>query len=655
MMGYTPFSIIGTGHALPVNNVHNIEFATHLDTSDEWIVQRTGISSRRFVDSNETMTTLAAEAAGRALASSQRVACDLGLIILCTSTPDNLFGSASKIQHAIGAVNAASFDVTSACSGLAVGFNVAVHMLSSYRTVMVIGADTLSRFLDMNDRNTCVLFGDGASAVLLEVAASPSFIFHHKMLTKSEAHAALGIRLGASKVTSTVCPSYAARGSSAYGYVHMDGKNIFSMAVELVPKLILETCAEIGLKPDEVDHFILHQANKRIIDRVIKVLQICPEKCRWEGSDIANTSAASIGTALDRLIKTKTIVPGNLLLICGFGAGFTAAATVFRYNFEATVKRQSIPSPRKRPLIIFGTMLHGELAHHYFNLSMEYEPVAFAVDKEFLHGEHKVRHLGLPILPFESIETFAGFGPQVTQMYIALEGGNHSKSSLRQLKFEQAKQKGYTCASYVHPSASNHSKSVGENCLILENCVLQAFSEIGDNTTIWSGTHVGHHSSIKGHCFIASQCVISGRVTINTGCYLGVNCTIRDGVSLGAFTFVGMDVGITHSTDKHSYLVIKQSSRLSTLGQLAKEIDSVEEAGEGCWIDNAVMNALEKMLSCDKVDTNRAISEVGLDSLMFSELQDELRIVTGHTIPLHDLLGFSPSQIVEYIKKMSQE
>ncbi len=433
-----PFSIIGTGHALPVNNLHNIEIAAHLDTNDEWIVQRTGISSRRFVNNNETLTTLAAEAAGRALASSQRVASDLGLIILCTSTPDNLFGSASKIQHAIGAVNAASFDVTSACSGLAVGFNVAVHMLSSYRSVMVIGADTLSRFLDMDDRSTCVLFGDGASAVLLEAAASPSFIFHHKMLTNSEAHDALGIPLGASKVTNTVFPSYAARDSSAYGHVQMDGKNVFRLAVELVPKLILETCAEIGLKPDEVDHFILHQANKRIIDRVIQVLQICPEKCRWEGSDIANTSAASIGIALDRLIRSKTIVPGNVLLICGFGAGFTTAATVFRYNFEGTAKRRSIPSPRprKRPLIIFGTMLNnGELAHHYFYLSKEYQPVAFAVDREFLHGEHKVRHLGLPILPFESIETFAGFGPHAAEMYIALEGGNHSKSSLRQLKF----------------------------------------------------------------------------------------------------------------------------------------------------------------------------------------------------------------------------
>jgi 3-oxoacyl-[acyl-carrier-protein] synthase-3 len=175
-VGYTSFSIIGTGHALPVNNIHNIDIATHLDTIDEWIVQRTGFSSYRFVNINETMTTLAAEASGRQLASSQRVASDLGLVILCTSTLDNLFGSASLIQHAIGAVNAASFDITSACSGLAVGFNVAVHMSSSYRTAMVIVADTLSRFLDMNDRSTCVLFGDGASAIHLILVCLCSII-----------------------------------------------------------------------------------------------------------------------------------------------------------------------------------------------------------------------------------------------------------------------------------------------------------------------------------------------------------------------------------------------------------------------------------------------------------------------------------------------
>jgi 3-oxoacyl-[acyl-carrier-protein] synthase-3 len=314
--------IIGTGSALPTRRVSNAELAETVDTSDEWIVERTGIRFRHIAGPDETTATLAADACRAALGSAGIAAQDIDLIVLATATPDQTFpASATKVQAMLGIDDCVAFDVAAVCSGFLYALQVADSMLRSgaARRALVIGAETFSRILDWEDRATCVLFGDGAGAVVLEAQDTGARGILAVRLHADGRHNELLYVDGGPSTTGTV------------GKVRMKGREVFRHAVVNLASVMTETLAVAGLSAGDVDWLVPHQANARILDATARKLNLSPDKVVVTVDQHANTSAASVPLALDTAVKDGRIKHGDLIVLEAMGGGFTWGAAVIRF------------------------------------------------------------------------------------------------------------------------------------------------------------------------------------------------------------------------------------------------------------------------------------------------------------------------------------
>ena len=323
-------TITGCGSAVPQRSVSNDQLSEIVETSDEWIASRTGIRERQVAGDGESTSTLAAMAARRALEMAQVDAQTVDLILLATSTPDDLFGSASQVQAQIGAQRAAAFDITAACSGFIVGMSTAAQFIYSgaYQTVLLIGADVLSRWVDWGDRRTCVLFGDGAGAVVLQAGNSDGLL-------------GFELRSDGSQYSCLTLP-YQSEGRShseavttqqgGFQPISMNGQEVYRFAVRQVPEVLEKAVYRAGLAIADIDWLLLHQANQRILDAVAKRLKVPGDRVISNMAVHGNTSAASIPLALDEWVREGKIQQGDIIAAAGFGAGLTWGATVFRWG-----------------------------------------------------------------------------------------------------------------------------------------------------------------------------------------------------------------------------------------------------------------------------------------------------------------------------------
>ena len=312
--------IKGTGSALPKNRVSNAELAARVDTSDEWITERTGIKFRHIAGPGETTATLATDAARKALEAASMTAADIDLIIVATATPDQTFpASATLVQHALGANGGVAFDVAAVCSGFLYAFSVAESMIraGSAKNALVIGSETFSRILDWEDRATCVLFGDGAGAVVL----SGEVGIRGALATRLHAdgrHNELLYVDGGPSTTGTV------------GKLRMKGREVFRHAVTNLANVMTETLAAADVAAADVDWVVPHQANARIIDATARKLGLDPDKVIMTVAQHANTSAASVPLALDVAVRDGRIKPDDIIVLEAMGGGFTWGASVVR-------------------------------------------------------------------------------------------------------------------------------------------------------------------------------------------------------------------------------------------------------------------------------------------------------------------------------------
>ncbi len=314
--------IAGTGSALPPRRVTNAELAERVDTTHEWIVERTGIEARHIAADGETTATLATEAALKALADAGVEADKVGLIVLATATPDQTFpASATRVQTMLGINDCIAFDVAAVCTGFLYALSVADNMIKGGMAdyALVIGSETFSRILDWDDRTTCVLFGDGAGAILLKAEETRDQGVLATRLHADGRHNDLLYVDGGVSTTGTV------------GKLRMKGKEVFRHAVVNLAEVLGEVLEAAGHEPSEVDWVVPHQANKRILDATAKKLGLSPERVVITVDQHANTSAASVPLALDTAIKDGRIKRGDLLVLEAMGGGFTWGAAAVRY------------------------------------------------------------------------------------------------------------------------------------------------------------------------------------------------------------------------------------------------------------------------------------------------------------------------------------
>ncbi len=311
--------IVGTGSYLPPRIVTNAELAQRVDTSDEWIVSRTGIRQRHIADESQTSSDLALAASREALQAAGVKASDLDLIIVATSTPDYVFPStACLLQEKLGVRGCTAFDVQAVCSGFVYGLGVADSFVRAgeSRSALVVGAEVFSRILDWSDRATCVLFGDGAAAVVLRADERPGV---HATVLRAD-----GSQSGILSVPGNVC------GGRIVGspFLRMDGPAVFRYAVRVLDEVARETVAKCGMRLSDIDWLIPHQANIRILDATVKKLGLPPERLVVTVDRHANTSAASVPLALDLACRDGRIKRGQRVMLQGVGGGFTWGASL---------------------------------------------------------------------------------------------------------------------------------------------------------------------------------------------------------------------------------------------------------------------------------------------------------------------------------------
>ena len=318
--------IRGVGAHLPKRTVSNDDLSKIVDTSDAWIRERTGIVSRHIADEKELTSDLGAAAAKQALIRAAIDPVDIDLIVCATATPDRTFpATAVKIQSKLGVTKGAAFDVQAVCSGFVYGLTIADNFLKTgqSRRALVIGAETFSRILDWSDRSTCVLFGDGAGAVVLE--AQPQ----HGM---REDRGILATRLRSDGRFEDLLYVDGGPGSTkTVGHLRMNGREVFRHAVQKISGVIEETLVANGYAPDEIDLYIPHQANKRILDGVVKRLGVAPEKIVMTLHKHGNTSAASIPLALNDAFEAHRVKERSLILMEAMGGGFTWGSVLARW------------------------------------------------------------------------------------------------------------------------------------------------------------------------------------------------------------------------------------------------------------------------------------------------------------------------------------
>lgn len=320
----------GVGHFVPAKVMTNADFEKLVETSDEWIVERTGIRERRFATESEAASDLATPAARAALAAAGIPPDEVDLIILATVTPDYFFPStACVVQEKLGAVNAGAWDMSAGCSGFIYGCNIATQFIETgrYDYVLVIGVETLSKIMDFTDRNTCVLFGDGAGAAVLGPASAGGGILATHMKADGSLGYLLQMPAGGSRQPPTP-ESLAAR----LHYIKMEGREVFKHAVRAMCEAAESVLNQAGYNGADVDLFIPHQANWRIMSAVADRLKIPYEKVFVNLDKYGNTSAASIPIALSEAVAQGRLKPGDLLLNVAFGAGFTWAAHLVKWE-----------------------------------------------------------------------------------------------------------------------------------------------------------------------------------------------------------------------------------------------------------------------------------------------------------------------------------
>ena len=307
--------LLGTGSGVPSEILTNGELAKLVDTSDEWITTRTGISSRRRCGPGETHTGLCLAAARQALERAGVTPNQIGVCVVATLTSDRLTpATACVLQKELGmGEDTVCFDLNAACSGFVYALHTAQCLLAAAprKLGLVLGAEVLSRVTDYTDRSTCVLFGDGAGAAVVEWREDYPSI-----------HAVLGCR------GNTECLLIPGVSTGAPSYIHMDGQPVFRFAVETVPKCISQVLERAGLGVEDVDRFVFHQANQRIIDMAVRKLKLPPEKCTGNIAHTGNTSAASVPLLLDELVREGAVGPGQRVLCVGFGGGLTWAGAL---------------------------------------------------------------------------------------------------------------------------------------------------------------------------------------------------------------------------------------------------------------------------------------------------------------------------------------
>lgn len=316
--------IIGTGSYVPEQIVTNDDLAKIVETSDEWIRSRTGIGARRIATADST-SHMAAEAAKRALEQSGIKPEEIDLILLGTSSPDFCFpNGACEVQGMIGAVNAACYDISAACTGFVFALNTAHAFISSgiYKTALVIGADVLSKLIDWTDRNTCVLFGDGAGAVV--VKADETGIIGMNM--KSDGSKGNVLTCG-----SRTNGNFLMGKKPELGYMTMDGQEVFKFAVKKVPECIRQLLDDTGVAAEEIKYFAIHQANYRIIESIAKRLKVSVDRFPVNMEQYGNTSGASVPILLDEINRKGMLISGDKIVLSGFGAGLTWGSTLLEW------------------------------------------------------------------------------------------------------------------------------------------------------------------------------------------------------------------------------------------------------------------------------------------------------------------------------------
>jgi 3-oxoacyl-[acyl-carrier-protein] synthase-3 len=322
--------ISGWGKYVPEEILHNRRLEQLVETSDEWIYSRTGIRERRIATSDETVTTMSVAAGRAALAVAGLDAAELDLIIAGTSTPDYLLpAAASMIQNELQAERAAAFDLRAGCAGFVYGLTVGTQFIASgmYQNVLVIGAELTSKFIDWEDRNTCILFGDGAGAVVLQAHDEPAGLVASNLGSQGADHTALFVPGGGSK--NPFSQDVLDQGRHR---IQMDGRRLYKFAVSTPVRVARETLDSAGLTVDDIKLMIPHQANMRIMESINKRLGIPEEKVFSNIHKYGNTSAASIAIALCEAAEEGRLEPGDNVLLLGFGAGLTWAAGVVRWG-----------------------------------------------------------------------------------------------------------------------------------------------------------------------------------------------------------------------------------------------------------------------------------------------------------------------------------
>jgi 3-oxoacyl-[acyl-carrier-protein] synthase III len=323
-------AITGSGSAVPSSSLDNAGISQLVDTSDDWIASRTGIRQRHLARPDESLGSIAAQAARHALEMANLAAADLDLIVLATSTPDDLFGTATQIQAELDAVKAVAFDLTAACSGFVFGLVTAAQFIrtGAYQNVLLIGADLLSRWVDWSDRRTCILFGDGAGAVVIRSRPEDSLLgFELRSDGSQNDCLTLAFQPQPQALVNGITV-----GQGSFQPIYMNGQEVYRFAVKKVPEVIEKALFRANLTVEQVDWLLLHQANQRILDAVAERLGIPAQKVISNMGKYGNTSAASIPLALDQVVRTGQIKPGDVVVVSGFGAGLTWGAAVFKWG-----------------------------------------------------------------------------------------------------------------------------------------------------------------------------------------------------------------------------------------------------------------------------------------------------------------------------------
>ncbi|KAK4415303.1 3-oxoacyl-[acyl-carrier-protein] synthase 3 A, chloroplastic [Sesamum alatum] len=332
--------LVGCGSAVPSLQISNDDLSKIVDTSDEWISVRTGIRNRRILSGKDSLTDLAAEAAKKALQMAEVDPDDVDLVLLCTSTPEDLFGSAPQIQKALGCKNnPLAYDITAACSGFILGLVSAACYVrgGGFNNVLVIGADALSRYVDWTDRGSCILFGDAAGAVLVQACDSEEDgLFAFDLHSDGEGQRHLKATMTDNEKDHEVGTNGSLLGvlpkGSSYSCIQMNGKEVFRFAVRVVPQSIELALEKAGLPGSSIDWLLLHQANQRIIDAVATRLEVPSERVISNLANYGNTSAASIPLALDEAVRNGKVKAGHMIATAGFGAGLTWGSAIIRWG-----------------------------------------------------------------------------------------------------------------------------------------------------------------------------------------------------------------------------------------------------------------------------------------------------------------------------------